>query len=268
MKRNLAFDVVDDPLVTPLLLYAALNGVLSTFERTFGGATVRLREGSVIKLDGSDDVRLDNLFSGDGAVGDASGLSAFLLYLVMNNDWSVPHVRGVNLVLDYEREPRTATVRRVMLDRYRAKAGTAVTARILVSPYRGPDRTLTREIEIPAETSPGPLTLQVGSAASINRADEVDGPVVPRDLDQLVLLINRLRRNDKVYIVASRGDAGAFLGGARLPNLPPSVTTILTRPRSSGNYSFVPERGVLEEEIPADAALDGFARVVLEVEAP
>ena len=267
-QRDLSFDVVDDPLVTPLLFYAALNGVLGTVERNFGGATVRLREGSVIKLDGAGDVRLDNLFSGDGAVGDASGLSAFLLYLVMNNDWTAPNVKGVNLVLDYEREPRTATVRRVMLDRYRAKAGSTVTARILISPFRGADRTLIREIEIPAETAPGPLALQVGSASAINRADDVEGRIVPRDLGQLIVLMNRLRRNDRLYIVASRGDTGAFLGGSRLPNLPPSVTSLLTRPRSAGNYAFIPERGVLEEEIPVDAAIEGFARVILDVEAP
>lgn len=266
-RRSLSFDIVDDPLVAPLLFYSALNGVLGTFERTFGAATLRLREGSTIKLDGADDVRLDNLYSGDGAAGDACGWSAFLLYLVMNNDWSTPKVRGINLILDYEREPRTATVRRVTLDRYRVRAGGSVTARIVLSPYRGADRTLTREIEIPEETAAGTLTLQVGSAASINRADDVDGPIVPRDLDQLVFLINRLRKNDRVYVVASRGDAGVFLGGSRLPNLPPSVTTLLTRPRSWGNYTFVPQRGVLEDEIPADTALEGFARVSLEVEA-
>ncbi|HEX4825303.1 MAG TPA: SpoIVB peptidase S55 domain-containing protein [Candidatus Polarisedimenticolaceae bacterium] len=267
-RRDLAFDIVDDPLVTPILLYSALNGVMATFERTFGNAAVRLRQGSVIKLDGTDDVRLDNFFSGDTAATDASGLSAFLLYLVMNNDWSTPRVKGVNLLLDYDREPRTATLRRITLDRYRVKAGGSVTARVLVSPYRGPDQTLTRQIEIPPETPPGPLTLQVGSAASMNRADDVDGPVSPRDLDQLIVLINRLRRNDRVYLLASRGDVGALLGGARLPNLPPSVTTLLTRPRSWGNYASMPQRGVLEDEIPADAALEGFARVTLEVEAP
>jgi hypothetical protein len=37
------------------------------------------------------------------------------------------------------------------------------------------------------------------------------------------------------------------------------------RPRGFGNYPFVPQRGVLEEEIPADAVLDGFVRVALEV---
>jgi hypothetical protein len=102
----------------------------------------------------------------------------------------------------------------------------------------------------------------------MNRVEDIDGPIVPRSLDQLVTLVNRLRRNDRVYIVASRSDNGVFFGGARLPNLPPSVTAILTRPRSFGNYTFVPERGVLESEIPANGAVEGFVRVALEVVAP
>jgi hypothetical protein len=268
LRRSYAFDLVDDPLLSPLLLYLAMNGVLGTIERTIGSATVRLREGSVIKVDGATDVRLDNLFAGDGATSDASGLSAFLLYLVMNNQWSRPHVSGINLILDYDREPRTATVRRVTLDRYRVKAGTSVTARVLLTPYRGADRAFTREIDIPEETAPGLLTLQFGDAAAINRVEDADGPIVPRNLAQLVTLVNRLRRNDRLYIVASRADNGVFLGGARLPNLPPSITSILTRPRSFGNYTFVPERGVLETDMAADGAVEGYVRVAVEVVAP
>jgi len=268
-ERHLyAFDVADDPLLSPLLFYASVNGILGTIERTFGSATLRVREGSVIKVDGTQDVRLDNLFAGDGATGDASGLSAFLLYLVMNNEWSSPRVSGINLMLEYEREPRTATVRRVTLDRYRLKAGTSVTARVFLAPYRGAERVLTREIEIPEETPPGPLTLQFGDAAAMNRAEDLDGQVVPRSLDQLVALVNRLKRNDRLYVVASRADNGVFLGGARLPNLPPAVASILTRPRSFGNFTFVPERGVLEDEIPTDGAVAGFVRVGVEVLAP
>ena len=268
LRKTYAFDLVDDPLLSPVLLYVAMNGVMGTIERTLGSATVRLREGSVIKVDGSTDIRLDNLFAGDGATTDASGLSAFLLYLVMNNEWSTPHVAGINLIVDYDREPKTATVRRVTLDRYRVKAGSSVTARILVAPYRGPERSYTREIEIPEETAPGPLILQIGDAAAINRVEDADGPVVPRNLEQLVTLVNRLRRNDHLYILASRADNGVFLGGARLPNLPPSITSILTRPRSFGNYTFVPERGVLETDLPADGAVDGYVRLNVEVVAP
>src|SRR6185436_10763101 len=96
LRRNYAFELVDDPLLSPLLLYVAMNGVLGTIERTLGSATVRLREGYVIKVDGANDIRLDKLFAGDGATTDASGLSAFLLYLVMNNEWFTPRVSGTN----------------------------------------------------------------------------------------------------------------------------------------------------------------------------
>jgi hypothetical protein len=46
------------------------------------------------------------------------------------------------------------------------------------------------------------------------------------------------------------------------------MTSILTRPRSFGNYTFVPERGVLESDLPADGAVEGYVRLVVEVVAP
>ena len=183
----------------------------------------------------------------------------------MNNAWSTPRVSGINLILDYDREPRTETIRRVTLDRYRVRAGSTVTARVVLTPYRGDERVVTRQIEIPEETPDGPLTLQFGGAAEMNRAEDTDGPIVPRSLEQLVTLINRLKRNDRLYVLASRGDNGLFLGGARLPNLPPAITSILTRPRSFGNFTFVPQRGVLEDDIAVDGAVDGFVRVSIEV---
>jgi hypothetical protein len=265
MRRSYAFDLVDDPLLSPVLLYTAMNGVLDAVERTLGSATIRVREGSVIKVEGASDVRLDNLFAGDQAAGNASGLPAFLLYVLMNNEWSAPHVSGINLILDYDREPRTVAVRRVTLDRYRVTAGSAVTANIVLAPYRGPDRVLRRTIEIPEETPEGPLTLQFGDAATINRMQDADSPVVPRSLEQLITLMNRLKRNDRLYILASRGDNGVFLGGTRLTNLPPAVTSILTRPRSFGNYTSLPERGLLEDDIAGDGEVDGYVRVAVEV---
>ncbi|HEX6852509.1 MAG TPA: SpoIVB peptidase S55 domain-containing protein [Candidatus Polarisedimenticolaceae bacterium] len=265
-RRAYAFDVASDPLLGPLLLYNVLNGIVGGNERIYGTTTLRLREGSVIKIDGEDDVELDNLFAGDSAPGYATGLSAYILYLLMNNDWRTPSISGVNLILDYEDGPRTAVIRRVTLDRHRVHAGEKVHAAIVLSPYRGPDQVLEREIEIPEETPAGRLLVQVGDAGSVSRAESADDPVGPRDLGQLVRLINRLRRNDRVYVVGSRQDAGVSLGGARLPNLPPSALGILTRPRSTGNYALLPLRVVLEEEIRTDYAVEGFARVQLEVE--
>ena len=265
-EKSFSFDVAEDPMLAPLLLYVSLNGILESTERVYGNITLRLREGSVIKTEGHEDVELSNTYAGSTAPYFATGTSAFILYVLMNNDLTPPRIGGVNLMLDYADEPRTARVRRVTLDRYRVRAGDDVQASVVLSPFRGPELTLTRKISIPRETLPGPLVLNVGDALAVSRMDSADGPPLPTELSQLIALINRVPRNDRVYIVASREDAGVFLGGSRLPNLPPSVNTILSRPRSRGNFSMIPQRNILEEEIRVDYAVDGLARVQLEVE--
>lgn len=267
-EKTYAFDLADDPLLSPLLLYASLNGVLAGAERVVGGLALRLREGSVIKMDGQEDVVLDNLFSGSTAPYYATATPAFLLYLLMNNDRTPPRVSGVNLILEYRDEPRVARVRRVTLDRYRVRAGADVEATIVLSPYRGADLVVRHRIRIPEETPPGPLLLDVGDGSVTTRNEAGDSPPLPRALAQLVALINRVPRNDYVYLVASREDAGIAIGGERLPNLPPSVATILARPRSRGNFASVPRRSIVEERIPLDHAVEGLARVELEVLAP
>jgi len=267
-KKAFSFDLASDPLLAPLFLYDSLNGILTSAGRAYGNITLRLREGSVIKMDGQDDIELNNLFAGSTAPYFATGTSAFLLYLVMNNDLTPPRVGGVNLILEYQDEPLSAHVRRVTLDRSRARPGEDVEATVILSPFRGDDIVLTRKIHLPLDTPPGPLVFNVGDADAVTRTEAGDAPMIPRDLSQLISLINRIPRNDRVYILASRDDAGVFLSGRRLPNLPASVQAVLTRPRNRGNFALISHRNVLEEQIPVDYAVDGFARVQLEVELP
>jgi hypothetical protein len=266
--RAYSFDVADDPLLAPILLYVSLNGILASTERMDGAVTLSLLDGSTIQTKDQPDVRLDNVFAGSTAPFFATGTSAFLLYLLLNNDLTPPKIDGINLVLDYDVAPRSARLRRVTLDRYRVRAGAELEATIVLTPFRGPDRVLHRAIRIPVETPPGPLTLHVGSGALAGRAENADTPPVPTDLAQLIQLINRLPRNDRVYLVAAREDNGVFLGGSRLSNLPPSVATVLTRPRNRGNFATVSQRSVLEEILPVEYQVDGVARLQVEVEAP
>lgn len=265
-EHAFSFDIADDPLLSPLLLYVSLNGVLASKERAFGNATVRLREGSVIKMVGSEDVEVDNLYAGPAAFDYGTGIAAYILYLLMNNTWTQPQIAGVNLLFDYEEAPRLARIRRAALDRYRVAPGETVEVTVVLSPYRGPDQLLTQEILVPAETPAGALTVSIGGALAVSRDEDFDAPVLPRDLDQLIWLINQLRRNDRIYILASRDDSGVLVGGDRMPNLPPSVARVLTRPRSKGNVTIIPRRSVLEEVLPTDYAVEGYARIHLEVE--
>ena len=268
VDRVYSFDIADDPLLSPLLLYVTLNGIVAGRERTIGMATVRIGDGSVIKLGRGTDVALDNVFSGPEATDFGTGVPAYILYLLMNNAWNRPAVTGINLRLDHDVEPRTAQIRRVSLDRYRARAGDVVEAAVVVAPYRGRDLVLSHTVPIPKETPPGPLVLHVAGASAASRAESRHDPVIPRDFDQLVRLINQLRRNDRIFIAATREDPGALLGGSRLPNLPPSVAHVLSHPRQRGDFLPVRQRSVLEETIATQFAVEGEATIELEVVAP
>jgi len=267
-QRLYSFDVADEPLLSPLLLYSAVQGILASEERTSGNATIRLGEGSVIQLDGSEDVRLDNLFAGSNALEFGSVLPAFILHLIMNNAWSQPRVLAINLRLEYDDVPRTGVIRRAVLDRYRARAGETVRATVVLSTYGDGERLYEREFDIPAETPPGPLTLRFGGAMAIGRSESRDEAPLPSSLDALILLINRLRRNDRIYILATREDTGVLLGGARLPSLPPSALTLLTRPATRGDFVPFRQRAVLEIAIETGHAVGGSATIELDVVAP
>ena len=156
----------------------------------------------------------------------------------------------------------------VSLDRYRVAPGERVEVSVVLGAYRGRDRLLTRSIVIPPELSPGTLNVAVGGALAASRNAEQDELMLPRDLDDLVELINRLRRNDQIYIRATREEAGVRLHGARLPNLPPSVATVLSRPRRSSGVEQTVERGVLEETISTEYMVEGSTRIQLIVEQP
>lgn len=267
-ESRFAFDVAADPLLAPLLLYVSVNGILATRERLVGSVTVRLAEGSVIQIIDGDDVAVDNVFTGPTATLYGTGIAAYILHLLLNNVWTPPRVEGVNLILEYDTEPRVAQLRRASLSRYRARPGDAVLASVVLKPYRGPDIVLTREVTIPDDQPPGVVTLLVGGAEAASTADEDRELPLPENLEQLVRLINQLRRNDQVYLLGVAEDSGVLLGGARLPGLPPSASRVLTRPRSRGNHVVVSRRGVLEEALSTDYAIEGFARLELEVLAP
>ena len=262
-SKTFSFDVADDPLLAPVLFYLSLNGIIGAAERTAGSLTVRVAEGSVIKMDGERDVALDNVFAGPQALDFATGIPAYILHLLMNNVWATPRIVGVNIILEYDAQPKSARLMRVVADRYRVSPGESVELDLIIAPFRGPRRTLHTSVRIPDEQPAGKLTLLVAGAATVQRNNQADGSILPKDLDQLVRLINQLRRNDRLYVVASGADSGLFVEGARMPNLPPSVAAVLSRPGGRGNG--VSRRHLLEESLSAGEVVEGATRLDLEI---
>ncbi len=267
--QHYAFDIVEDPFLAPYLLYAALNGILSSEEKDYGEVTLSYREGSTIQVSGEEDIELRNLFAGDLASIYTSGTVAFITQLLLNNEYRPVHVNGINLILGYADERRTARVERAWVSKDHVRPGETIQVSAILKPFRGPEVTRQIDIKIPDEVTSGRLVLQVGDGMTLARVEdegEESDDFHPKDLAQLIWLINHLRSNDKVYAVLSRPDNGILFQGQRLPNLPPSVAQVLVRPQTRGNYLRLWYRGVAEETLDTDYMLTGFKQLAIDVE--
>ena len=265
-SRRYAFDVVEDPFLAPYVLYAALNGILSNDQKDYGVVSLAYKEGTTIRVAGEEEIGLKNLFAGDMAALYTSGTVAFLTQILLNNEYHPVHIEGINLILGYYDDQRTARLERAWVSKDRVRPGETVQVSMSIKPFRGPSVTRQVDLKIPEEAQPGRLMLQVGDGLALARAENDDDDFSPRDLKQLIWLINHLRSNNTVYAVLTRTDNGILYQGQRLPNLPPSVAQVMVRPQTRGNYLRLWFRGVAEESIETGYMLSGYKLLSIDVE--
>jgi hypothetical protein len=191
-----------------------------------------------------------------------------MTYLLMNNEDRPSRIEGINLLVDYEDRRRIARVEKIWLQSYTVKPGETVSLRVKLQPYREEPMVVELPLEIPEEAPEGKALLQVGDSLTLSRMEAVGGGpyFVPRSLEHLVWLLNHLRSNQKLYATLIRPDTGAFMEGHRLPNLSPSVSTVLLPPQSSlETPSRARFRALLEADAETPHVVRGYERATLEI---
>jgi hypothetical protein len=265
--RRFAFDLVDDPLLTPILVNYVVRNVLSAAEKDLGPMTIELLEGSQIRLENQEPVQLANFFSGDLAAPFTSGLPAYILYLLMNNEFVKAPVEEVTLLLDFQGRRRSARIAEVWADRERVRPGDTVRLHVTVKPYRSEPVQEVLDLELPREIPPGRLVVRVGDGLTLSRLETREEPAAfaPDGLEQLIWLLNHIRAFNRIYAHVAAVDEGILVGGTRMPNLPPSVAQVLLMPQAGGNFVRIRQRGLLEESLETEHAVTGYRKLFLEV---
>jgi hypothetical protein len=262
------YEIAEDSLITPIMLYLSLLEILSTSEKQAGDITLDMQAGSQIRLEGGLNVQLENLFSGEQSELMASGIVAYMTYLLMNNPDRPSRVEGIDLTLKYSDSIQLATIERIWVDKYKVAPGETVPLYVVVRPFRGDPFTEVLSLEIPEEAAEGKAILQVGDAATLSRMEvqSSGSSFQPTSLEQLIFLLNRIRTNNNIYATLIRPDSGAFVAGHRLPNLPPSVATLLLSDEGEeAGARRMRLRGILEVESETRYALRGYQKVILDI---
>jgi hypothetical protein len=258
--KSYRMELVNDRVLTPFLLQMALYSAADTSERQVGAASLRLTGVVEFANEATPPLRLDNMFSGTSNLPmQAATAAAVPLAYLLQNGFDDLQPRSIRLAMESIEEERRLEIDRAWVSNTSVRAGSEIEIAVALRGPKGSEIIRKTKYQVPAGTPAGPLLITVADADSLN-AQEWQLFANPRQAaspDQLIHALNRLRRNDRLYIRIWRPTRGFVLQTERLPAPPASVAGLLSIPSKTG--------GEVRDEwqsAMAEMELDGFDSVV------
>jgi hypothetical protein len=264
LRKAFEFRLVDDQLFTPLLAQLVVLNTLSSYEREFGVATFAVK--GTVTVHGRGEVAVDDLFAGESPATNAAMAVASPIAVLMGNDAERAVLDGIDLRVTTSERPRTATIERAWIDAPIVRPGSTITLKILLRTYRGEDVVRTVPIEIPANAV-GSLQVLVSDGPRLAQMEQRDARTArPQTLDQMVRLLNKARRSNRVYVRLLRQETGAVINGEALAGLPPSVLGVMESDRNGGSFSLLRNAMAGEWELAIDGAVSGSRTLTITIQ--
>ncbi len=262
-SEEVNFESAFDELLTPLIINAGIGNAISANERGIGDTTIELSGEITIK--GEEPIRINRRFTGPQATALTAAAGAVPLSALLRANFDGLQITGVNLNLNAVDGSKTAVIDRISVDRTQVKAGETVE---IVATARTESGKLMFEkipFTIPVGTAPGQLAIAVGDGAAVSQNAAIT-QFTPRTATELISILNRLKRSDRLYAVATRASAGAIVGSSEMPNLPPSMLATLNNDRTAGGSKPSVSTIVYEIEIaPGEYIISGSQTLNIEV---
>jgi hypothetical protein len=260
--------MVNDPLLSPLLVQMAVFSAIDATERTVGAATLRIT-GEIDFQNAPLPVRINNMFSADnGSATQASLSTAVPVAYVMQSDFNMLRLKSIALNIEAFEQKRDLTIDGITVSRREAHAGDTVRLNVSLVGENGAETTRQLDYKVPIGAEPGTLYFTVADANTSNVTDfrQVIG-VTARTATQVITTVNNLHPNTRAYIRVWRTDPAFQLEGVDLPDPPPSVALILAGSQSSlAGITQTRNSKIAEMEIDAgDVVVSGVKTVQVEI---
>ncbi|MGI8882842.1 MAG: SpoIVB peptidase S55 domain-containing protein [Pyrinomonadaceae bacterium] len=262
-SETLNFEVAKDDFLTPLLLNISMYNAIVANERGLGDSMISLS--GEINIKNQQPVKLENRFAGMQASQFAGISVAAPVNALLRSRFDDLEISGITLNLTSGEGKRTANLDRIAVDRTEVRAGETVEVQAYVRTDSGKVFVQKIPVVIPVDTPTGALTIAVGDGMQIQQNSALL-QFVPKDLSELVAVINKVKKADRLYVQTYRVTNGAVIGASELPNLPPSVMATLNNNRTAGGFKPTVQTVVTEQAIaPADFIVSGQQTLLIEI---
>jgi hypothetical protein len=262
-SESFAYEIANDSFLTPLLLNISIFNTIISSERGLGDSTITVKGSIGVK--GQETIQLDQRFSANNSPVLAAGSVAGPISSLLGSGFDDVQIEGVNLDITSIDSRYSGTLERIAVDRTEVRRGDQIEVQAYVRTESGKQFVERIPVTIPEDATPGQLLIFVGDGGALQEGSPLKS-FVPQDLGQLVRAINKIKKNDRLYVKLFRITPGAVIGTDELPNLPPSVVATLNSDRNSGGYTPTALSPVYEKELPpAEFVIAGQQVIAVDV---
>ncbi len=232
--RKYDFQVVNDPLLTPPLVFWTLyNSLLAEGD---DGSLQNLHYILELDLASSetplgDPLVLKGVAAGPGGAGGLASQWMAPIQLLLNNTFSPVQLKGVRARLETSRPLAMARVGAVNAPRTvpRGQASVPVSVELALRHEQPVIRRF--DLPLPANLEPGEYRLVVASAAEFFALDaqRAAGAFQVRSLDRLLEVLASPRDAGALTVALLAPGRGVVQGGREMPGLPPGVSRVMSK---------------------------------------
>jgi hypothetical protein len=270
-EQKLHFELVNHPKLTPLLVaLTTFNGL--TQNAIYGEGTTLHLSGE-IRVQGHAPVQIENTY----APGDSLGQDGLPIALsvqsifgrLFTNPYEIPSIEHISLRVESVPGRQSFTIDSAWLERGEAAPGEDLRVRVLLHPYRGSPHIEETSVHIPDQIARGTmLRVLVTDGDLLNRASRgflFSGSSGPAGLDQLITLLNRERRNDRLYVGLFVPSPTIIWDDKELPNAPLSQINVIDGRPAPGTVQVLRESLASEASVQLSGPVTGVISLNLQI---
>src|SRR5712671_1179219 len=271
-EKKLHFELINHPKFTPLLVaITTFNGL--TQNSLYGEGTTLHLSGE-IRLQGHAPVQIENTFApGDTLSPDGLPIAATMQNVFTRlfvNTFEPAKVDRIALRVESVPGRKSFTIESAWLEKGEAAPGETLRVRVLLRPYRGAARVEETTVRVPEQVARGTmLRILVSDADLLNRASRgfafAGVGSGPTGLDQLIALLNRERRNDRLYVGLFVPAPTLLWDDKELPNIPFSQINVVDGRPTPGSVQVLRESLASEASIPLGGPVSGVISLNLQI---
>ncbi|MGB2620949.1 MAG: SpoIVB peptidase S55 domain-containing protein [Candidatus Acidiferrum sp.] len=271
-EKKLHFEMVDHPKLTPLLIgLTVFNGL--TQNSLYGEGTTLHLSGEIL-VHGHPPVRIENTFApGDAFTPDGLPIALTIQNVftrLFTNTREIPVFDRIALHVESIPGRHAYSIESAWLEKGEAAPGETLRVRILLRPYRGPERIEETTVRVPEQATRGTtLRVLVTDGDMLNRASRgfafgaSEGS--SSSLDQLISLLNHERRNDRLYVGLFTPSPTILWDDKELPDVPLDQINVLDGRPAPGSVEVLRESLASESSIPLGGPVTGVISLNLQI---